>query len=64
MLKIDESLIGRTYYTHDRKTIYTIRGFAITGTIVVLGEFCPDPTTFDTKLTTHKVTDINLLPKK
>jgi hypothetical protein len=60
MLKIDDSLIGRKYYTVDPNTIYTIRGVADgTGTLILLGEYDDGKTLL---LTTTKVVDAKLVP--
>ena len=64
MLHIDPNFIGRKYYTHDPKTIYTVRGVyaQTTGKPIVIGEFPSDPNTVNspTKLVTHQLTDVNL----
>ena len=62
---IDQSLLGRKYFTHDPKSVYVIRGILLNGTLLILGEFTPAPasTTPPTNgLVTHKITDIHLLP--
>ena len=61
MLITDPTLIGRTYYTLDKKTTYTIRGFAIAGTIVVIGEYADPQVATETKLATHKLAGIHLI---
>ncbi len=56
MLKIDENLLGRQYYTHDAKTTYVCRGVIVQGTILLLGEY-GDPTYKCNRLATHKISD-------
>ena len=57
MMAIDNSLMGRKFYTVDAKTIYTVRGVVISGTILVIGEYL-DSTGKISKLATHKLTDV------
>lgn len=58
MLIIDQTLIGRQYYTHDAKTVYTCRGIYIQpeSRPVLIGEY-PDPTYKVNRITTHKLED-------
>ena len=64
MLNIDPTLIGRKYYTLDPKTVYTLRGAYVKpdSGVIVIGEFHPSNTSNETKIVTHKITDLNLLP--
>jgi hypothetical protein len=57
MIVIDPTLLGRKFYTVDAKTIYTVRGVVISGTILVIGEYL-DSTGKISKLATHKLTDV------
>ena len=57
MIVIDPTLLGRKFYTVDAKTIYTVRGVVISGTILVIGEYL-DTTGKVTRLATHKLTDV------
>ena len=63
MIIIDPTLIGRKYFTHDPKTQYTIKGVADgTGTLVLLGEYKDGTSAVETRLITHKVGEVHLLP--
>jgi hypothetical protein len=57
MIVIDPTLLGRKFYTVDAKTIYTVRGVVVHGTILVIGEYL-DSTGKISKLATHKLTDV------
>jgi hypothetical protein len=63
MFKIDDSMLGRKYYTMDPKTRYTIRGFALNGTLLVIGEYADDPNNVNTehRIASHKLTEIHLV---
>ena len=56
MIVIDQTLLGRKFYTVDPKTVYTCRGVIIHGTPLVIGEY-DDPQGKCTRLATHKLTD-------
>ena len=64
MLNLNPSFIGRKYYTHDPKTTYIICGVYVKpdSGVIVIGEFHPSNTSNETKIVTHKITDLNLLP--
>lgn len=60
MITIDPTLIGRKYYIHDPKTVYTIKGVSDgTGTVALLGEYNDGQSQ---RLTTTKVVDAKLIP--
>lgn len=54
----DQTLIGRKFYTHDAKTVYTCRGIYVQPESypIVVGEY-PDPTYKVNRLATHKLND-------
>lgn len=58
MLFIDPSLIGRKFYTHDSKTVYTLRGIYVQpeSRPLLIGEYA-DPTYKVNRMATHKMED-------
>ena len=56
MIVIDQTLLGRKFYTVDPKTVYTCRGFIVSGTNLIIGEY-PDPTYKVNRLATVKLSD-------
>ena len=60
MIVIDQTLLGRKFYTVDPKTVYTCRGFIVSGTNLVIGEFA-DPTNKCNRLATHKLSDAKFI---
>ena len=59
MLIIDQTLIGRKYYSHDPKTVYICRGVYVQPDSypILIGEY-PDPTYKCNRLATHKLADV------
>jgi hypothetical protein len=56
MIVIDPTLLGRKFYVMDPKIVYTCRGFIVSGTNLVIGEYA-DPTYKCNRLATHKLSD-------
>ena len=56
MIVIDQTLLGRKFYTVDPKTVYTCRGFVVSGTNLIIGEYA-DPAAKCNRLATVKLSD-------
>lgn len=56
----DHSLLGREYYTVDPKTVYTVRGIVVGGTVLIVGEYRDPNDNKVTRLATHKLTEVKL----
>ena len=56
---IDQTLLGRKFYSHDTKTVYTCRGMYVQPDSypIIIGELA-DPTYKCNRLTTHKLADV------